>query len=105
MTNSIVTEPVYEDLEDLELCIKENRNPRHAKHYRIRIDRELYVVNVTEMTGKQLLELAGKKDVHRWKIYQKLKGQMVEITLHQTVSFLTPGVEKFKTLPLDQTEG
>jgi len=45
------------------------------------------------MTGHQLLELAGRC------------GVMKEIGLNETVSFTTPGVEKFKTLPLDQTEG
>jgi len=30
---------------------------------------------------------------------------MLEIGLGETVSFTMPGIEKFKTLPLDQTEG
>lgn len=94
-----------DELEDLEVCAKEGRAARCVRRYRIRIDRELYVVQVTYMTGQQLLELAGKCDISRWKIFQKLQGQMVEIGLRETVSFTTPGVEKFKTLPLDQTEG
>lgn len=98
-------ENLPDELEDLEVCSKEGRAARCVRRYRIRIDREPYVVHVTYMTGQQLLELAGKCDVTRWKIYQKLHGQMVEIGLQETVSFTTPGVEKFKTLPLDQTEG
>lgn len=94
-----------DELEDLEVCVKEGRAARCVRRYRIRIDRELYVVRVTYMTGQQLLELSGKCDIARWKVFQKLNGQMAEIGLHETVSFTAPGVEKFKTLPLDQTEG
>lgn len=98
-------EDLLDELEDLEVCAKEGRTPRCVRRYRIRIDREQYVVHVTSMTGQQLLEVAGKCDVNRWKIFQKLKGQMVEIGLKEMVSFTEPGIEKFKTLPLDQTEG
>jgi hypothetical protein len=105
MENASTLENLPDELEDLELCAKEGRAARCVRRYRIRIDREHYVVHVTYMTGQQLLELAGKCDVTRWKIFQKLQGQMVEIGLNETVSFTTPGVEKFKTLPLDQTEG
>lgn len=105
MEDALTLENLPDELEDLEVCAKEGRAARRVRRYRIRIDRELYVVDVTYMTGQQLLELSGKCDVTRWKIFQKLKGQMVEIGLQETVSFTTPGVEKFKTLPLDQTEG
>ncbi len=57
------------------------------------------------MTGRQLLELAGKCEVARWQVFQKLHGEMREVKLDEVVSFTTPGIEKFKTLPLDQTEG
>ena len=105
MSTDTTPENIPDEIEDLEVCAKEGRAARCVRRYRIRIDRERHVVNVTYMTGQQLLELAGKCDVHRWKIFQKLKGQMKEIGLDETVCFTTPGVEKFKTLPLDQTEG
>lgn len=105
MENATGIDDLPDELEDLEVCMKEGRAPRCVRRYRIRIDREQYVVHVTFMTGQQLLEVAGKCDVHRWKIFQKLKGQMVEIGPNETVSFTEPGIEKFKTLPLDQTEG
>jgi len=105
MKDATTLENLPDELEDLEVCAKEGRAARCVRRYRIRIDREQYVVQVTYMTGQQLLETAGKCDVARWKVFQKLKGQMVEIGLQETVSFTAPGVEKFKTLPLDQTEG
>jgi hypothetical protein len=95
-----------DELEDLELCAREGRKPRCVRRYRIRIDREQHVVHVTYMTGQQLLELAGKCDVNRWKLFQKLMGgEVKEVGLDDEVDFTTPGIEKFKTLPLDQTEG
>ena len=105
MEKSTLVEDIPDELEHLEVCTKEGRAPRCVRRYRIRIDREQYVVHVTYMTGQQLLEVAGKCDVQRWKIFQKLKGKMVEIGLNETVSFTDPGIEKFKSLPLDQTEG
>lgn len=101
--------PEYVDLpdemEDLEICCSEGRAARCVRRYRIRIDREHHVVRVTKMTGRQLLELTGICDVQKWKVFQKLCGQLVEVGHDQWVDFTTKGVEKFKTLPCDQTEG
>ncbi len=94
-----------DELEDLEICCKEGRPARCVRRYRIRIDRERHVVKVTAMTGRQMLELAGMCDVTKWKIFQKLCGELKEVGLDEMVDFTTAGVEKFKTLPLDQTEG
>jgi hypothetical protein len=105
MPKAIENVDLPDELEDLEVCAKEGRAARCVRRYRIRIDREHHVVNVTFMTGQQLLELAGKCDVQRWQLFQKLKGEMKKVGLDEKVDFTTPGVEKFKTLPLDQTEG
>ena len=94
-----------DELEDLEICVKEGRAARCVRRYQIRIDRELFTVHVTYMTGQQLLELAGKCDLSRWKIFQKLHGEMKEIGLNEQVLFTTPGIEKFKTIACDQTDG
>ena len=95
-----------DELEDLEICAREGRRPKCVRRYRIRIDKEPYIVHITHMTGRQLLELAGKCDVERWKILQKFcGGERKRINLDQVVDFTTLGIEKFNTLPLDQTEG
>ena len=58
------------------------------------------------MTGRELLTLAGKCPPDQWMISQKLCGGKVEeIGLDEKADFTTPGVERFMTLPLDQTEG
>lgn len=90
---------------DLESFEGDGRRPR-ARHYRIRIDRERYRVDVPTMTGRELLTLAGKTPPEQWMLSQKLRrGQVLTVKLDQVVDFTAPGVERFMTLPLDQTEG
>lgn len=80
--------------------------PPKARRYRIRIDREKYTVEVPEMTGRQILELAKKLPPENWLLNQKLKGGHVKaIGLTEIVDFRTPGIERFMTLPKDQSEG
>lgn len=91
---------------DLEEYAQAKCNPPRARHYRIRIDKKKYEVAVTSLTGKELLELAGKLPVERYMIFQKFcGGQTKQIELNEKADFTTPGVERFMTLPLDQTEG
>jgi hypothetical protein len=98
---------VHSDLiEDLEICCREGRQPRCDFHYRIKIDKQHYVSPVSFMLGRQLLELAGKCNPEKWHLRQKFgDGRLVKIGLDDKVDFTTPGVEKFLTLPCDQTEG
>jgi hypothetical protein len=80
--------------------------PPKARRYRIRIDREKYTVDLPEMTGRQILELAKKLPPENWLLNQKLKGGHVKaIGLNEVVDFRTPGIERFMTLPKDQSEG
>src|SRR5580693_3034998 len=53
---------------------KKNCRPPRAKRYVIRIDKTKYTVHVSHMTGRQLLELAGKVPPERYSISQKLHG-------------------------------
>jgi len=80
--------------------------PPKAHHYKIRVDREKFTVDVAEMTGRQILTLAGKTPPERYLLNQKFRhGRVLPIGLDQTVDFTAPGVERFTTLPKDQTEG
>src|SRR5215510_2107888 len=95
-----------EEVVDLEECAKANRKPPRARRYRIRIDKQHYVVEVPSMTGRELLHLAGKQPPTRYRLYQKFAGgERKSIDLDEKADFTTPGVERFMTLPLDQTEG
>lgn len=99
-------QPGDDEVIDLEAFATEGRQPPRGKRYRIRIDREHFVVNEPCKTGRELLQLAGKTPPEQWMISQKLRGgQVKEIGLDDKADFTTPGVERFMTLPLDQTEG
>lgn len=94
------------DLEDLEVAVREGRVPRRAKQYRFRVDREYFTVEKPVLTGREILTMAGKVPVERFMLSQKLKGGRTDpVGLDDKVDLRTPGVERFMTLPKDQTEG
>ena len=80
------------------------RDPQHE--YKVQIDKDFFEAPVSRMTGRELLELAGKKPAEAHAIYLKVKGgQPRRIDLDKKTDLSQPGVERFVTLPLDQTEG
>lgn len=110
ITKEDILEEAIEHLEDalidLEEYAKQDKVPPKSKRYLIRIDKTKYEVNVSEMNGRQLLELAEKKPPENFLLTQKFRGGATKkIGLIDTVDFTTPGIERFMTLPLDQTEG
>ena len=95
-----------DEIVDLEEYAQANRQPPHARRYRIRIDKQHFVVEAPCLAGRELLQLAGKTPPERYMISQKLHGGHVKpVGLDEEVDFSCPGVERFMTLPLDQTEG
>jgi hypothetical protein len=99
-------EELLEELVDLEECAHQGRKPPRAKQYRIRIDGQKYTVSAHGMTGRELLVLAGKQPVDAFMIVEKVHGEKPRrIGLDEYVSFTKPGIEKFVTQPLGQTEG
>jgi hypothetical protein len=94
------------DVVDIEEYATAGKTIPKGRRYRIRIDRVKYVVTVSSMTGRQLLVLAGKEPPERFRLDQKLHGgQTKEIQLEESADFTQPGVERFMTLPRDQTDG
>lgn len=74
--------------------------------YKIQIDKREYDVENPTPTGAYLLELAGKVPVSQFGIYLRVPGQQAQRILpDQTVDLRGEGIERFVTLPLDQTEG
>ncbi len=91
---------------DLEEYSKNNQKPPKNKSYRIKVDSEKYTVQVEWMTGREILELAGKTPVDQYQLRKKNRGGSVsKVGLDEKVDFTEPGIEKFITIPLDQTEG
>ena len=77
-----------------------------ARTFKIQIDKAFFDVHNATPTGRELLTLAGKVPPEHFAIYLKTKGsQPQRIGLDEKVDLREPGVERFVTLPLDQTEG
>jgi hypothetical protein len=94
-----------EEIIDIEQFTKEGKNAPKGKKYRIKVDGNTYDVP-QQLSGRQILETANKLPVERFQLNQKNKGGNVKkIGYDEVVDFTTPGIEKFMTLPLDQTEG
>jgi hypothetical protein len=90
---------------DVEELVKQGKRVPRAKRYRIRIDRERFVVTTPFVTKRDLLALVNKSP-DRWKIHQKLRGgQMDEVTDTERVDLRERGVERFVTMELTQTDG
>ncbi|MNY19510.1 hypothetical protein D3C86_1529470 [compost metagenome] len=69
-----------------------------ARAYRIRIDKNHYVVDQPTLNARALLALAGKAPAEKYVLRQILHGQPVKLELDDIVDFRTPGIEKFKTM-------
>lgn len=94
------------DIVDIEECGRDNRPPPPAKAYKVRIDRKPYVFEQRIVTGREILERAGKVPVTRFELEKRVHGGVyVPIGLEQKVDLGECGIEAFETFPLDETEG
>ncbi len=90
---------------EIEVFGKENRKPPLAHRYIIRINKTKYTVEQRILSGMELLALAGKNP-NQNKLYQKLHGgQLKEIAPPDKVDLSAAGIERFQTVPLNETEG
>ncbi len=94
------------DIIDIEEYVKEGKTVPSGKKYKIRIDKERYIVEKQIITGREILVLAEKTPPEGYRLDMKFPGGRTEkIELDQTVDLANRGVERFVTLPLDTTEG
>lgn len=76
---------------------------RKVQVYRFRIDKTEYENPLPDLTGRDLLVIAGKHHPERFKLLQKIGATMKPIALDEVVHVSDKGEERFITLPLDQT--
>lgn len=99
-------EQVLDDIIDLEEYAKLGKRPPLAKGYRIRINGDPFVVHDPTITGRAILTLAGLLPPENYTLRVKMAGEKPrKVGLDEKVDLRHPGVEKFKALPRDQTEG
>ncbi len=100
------TEAVLDDIIDLEVYARRGEQPPLARGYRLKINGDAFVVHDPKPTGIELLTLAGLLPAEEFTLRLKRAGNRPEkIDLNEHVDLRKPGVEKFKALPRDQTEG
>jgi len=90
---------------DLEECSKHNRRPPRKHHYKIKIDREKYVVSEAIITGGQILAIVSK-DPSEWALNQKfLGGRRARVMINENVDLTKCGVERFETVRRQAQQG
>ncbi|MDO3523969.1 multiubiquitin domain-containing protein [Ralstonia pseudosolanacearum] len=93
-----------EEIIDVEIFVREKKPIPHGHKYKIRIDKDYYIVDVSHMTGEQILGLAGKSSAG-YLLSEKVHGQMRPVAPGETVDFTAHGVERFATIPKEVREG
>ena len=97
---------ILNEIVDLEEYAKSGKQPPLAKGYRIRVNGEAFIVEQAVVTGREVLTIAGLLPAEDYTLRLKMAGGKPEkIGLNEKVDLRRPGVEKFKALPRDQTEG
>ncbi len=96
---------VADEIVDVEEYAKSGRPVPNNCRYRIRVDRQHFVVDAHSLTGRQILKLVDKTP-EEFMLSQKFRGgEAKTIEPDEKVDLTKPGVERFMTLPLDPTEG
>lgn len=105
-TNAAVQEEILDEIADLEEYARLGKHPPHCRGYRIRVNGESFVVQAAFITGREVLAQAGLLPPEKYTLRVKIAGQRPrKVELDEKVDLRTPGIEKFKALPRDQTEG
>ncbi len=90
---------------DIEEFARAGKNVPKGATYRIRIDKQNYEVSTSTLTGKEILDLAGKTP-ETYLLYLHLKGgQTRAIKATDSVDLTEPGIERFSTMKIENTEG
>lgn len=100
------TEDVFDGITDIAEWTKSGKKPPRSKGYRILINGKPFVSKEAHITGREVLTLGGKTPPENFTLRVKLAGHKPEkLGLDEVFDLRRPGVEKFKSLPKDQTEG
>lgn len=90
----------------MEEYAREGKQPPLAKGYRLTVNGKPFVITVPKPTGAEILTLAGLLPVKDYTLRVKAAGEAPEkVAADEHVDLRKKGVEKFKALPRDQTEG
>jgi len=101
-----IREEILDEIADLEEYARRGEQPPRCRGYRIKINGVPYVIDNSIITGIEVLTLAGLVPPDTYTLRVKKAGERpVKVALNDEVDLRCPGIEKFKALPKDQTEG
>lgn len=109
-TDSYIVVPHPEDVlgeavVEIEECTRHGRRLPRWHRYRIRVDRERFVVEKRVISGDEVLALVNKRPA-AWALNQKLRGgRRIRIEAHEEVDLAEPGVERFETIRRQAQQG
>ncbi len=97
---------ILDEIADLEQYAAQGKAPPRCRGYRIRVNRDHYEIHEPNPTRETILQTAGLTPVNDWTLRLKVRGGQPELIEEgERVDLTRPGVEKFKAIPRDQTEG
>ncbi len=104
--NAVVQGQFLDEIVDLEEYAQRGESPPNCRGYRILVNGKHFIAEDSTITGREVLILAGLVPPETYTLRVKKAGQRPEkVELDETVDLRSPGIEKFKALPKDQTEG
>jgi len=104
MIEEIIIYTLDDEIIDIEWCFINGHTPPKGRKYRYKVDKESFVTDHHEMNGEQILEKAGKNSKD-FILRQKIHGNWITIEPKHEVDFTKHGIEKFKTIKNEHTEG
>jgi hypothetical protein len=89
---------LVDELIDIEEHARHERPVPHARHYKIRVDGNYHVVHSPEISGEEILQLAGRRGPLAFNVIQHFRGgRQAVIEPCQKVDLRESGVERFTT--------
>jgi len=97
MTESKAQNTAIEEIVDLEDYAAHGNRPPRCRGYRIRVNHDRFVVHAAEVTGREVLELAGLTPAERYCLVVRVRGvKPREVRLDDVVDLTHPGTERFE---------
>jgi hypothetical protein len=93
------------ELVDIEALARANQDKPKGKLYRFRIDKEYYETPKHELTGREILDFAGKTPEAYILSEKTFGGGVRTIGADDVVELRKKGVERFMTVKREATEG
>lgn len=95
-----------EEIIDIEEHTREGKPVPDCGIYIIKVNGDPFRVRKPCPTGREVLELAGLVPAEKYTLRVKVRGERPRrVELDEQVDLRKPGIEKFKALRRDQTEG